>query len=154
MTIGRDGAINFEAHEAWQQYCADVGRADPWVLIRNLEDEYTIRTYNDKEWRIEMNEPNDEQKARMKDLLKYRDDYMCERDVWEGQYIFDNYGYAQAEKYVNLNTRFTENEPYSIAVRQWFNNLWPCASAEGQCAFSCPVFQTCPYKAQGIYKQE
>lgn len=152
MIIGRDGAINFEAHEAWQQYCADVGRADPWVLIRNLEDEYTIRTYNDKEWRIEMNEPNDKQKARMKDLLKYRDDYMCERDVWEGQYIFDNYGYAQAEKYVNLNTRFTENEPYSIAIRQWFNNLRPCASAEGQCAFSCPVFQTCPYKAQGIYK--
>lgn len=105
MTIGQDGAINFEAHEAWWQYCADIERADPWKLIRDLEDEYIIHIYNDKEWYIKMNEPNDEQKARMKDLLKYRDEYMCERNVWQGQ-----------------------------------------------CAFSCPVFQTCPYKAQGIYK--
>lgn len=149
-----NGTINFEAHEAWRQYCEDVGRADPWKLIRDLEDEYIIHIYNDKEWYVKMNEPNDEQKARMKDLLKYRDEYMCERDVWEGQYIFDNYGYAQAEKYVNLHTRYTENEPYSIAVRQWFNNLRPCASTEGQCAFSCPVFQTCPYKAQEVYKQK
>lgn len=153
MKIGRDGAINFEAHEAWHQYCADVGRADPWTLIRDLENEYIIRTYNDKEWHIEMNEPNDEQKAKMKDLLKYRDEYMCERDVWQGQYIFDNYGYAQAKKYVDLNTRYTENEPYSIAVRQWFNNLRPCEGKEGQCSFVCPVFNTCPYQEQGIYKQ-
>lgn len=154
MVIGRDGAINFEANEAWNEYCADVGRANPWKLIRGLEDEYIIHTHNDKEWRIEMNEPNDEQKARMEDLLKYRDEYMCERDVWQGQYVFDNYGYAQAEKYVDLHTRYTENEPYSIAVRQWFNNLRPCAGAERQCSFVCPVFQTCPYKEQGIYKQE
>jgi hypothetical protein len=152
MTIGRNGAINFEAHEAWHEYCINNNKPDPWKLIRDLENEYTIYTHNDKEWRIEMNEPNDIQKARMEDLLKYRDEYMCERDVWQGQYIFDNYGYAQAEKYVDLHTRYTENEPYSIAVRQWFDNLRPCVGAERQCAFSCPVFQTCPYKAQGIYK--
>lgn len=154
MKIGRDGAINFEAHEAWHEYCDTKGIADPWTLIRNLEDEYIIRIYNDKEWYVKMYEPNDEQKAKMKDLLKYRDEYMCERDVWQGQYIFDNYGYAQAKKYVDLNTRYTENEPYSIAVRQWFNILRPCEGKEGQCSFVCPVFQTCPYKEQGIYKQE
>lgn len=152
MTIGRDGTINFEAHEAWHEYCINNNKPDPWKLIRDLENEYIIRTYNDKEWRIEMNEPNDIQKARMEDLLKYRDEYMCDRDVWEGQYIFDNYGYEQVKKYVNLHTQYTENEPYSIAVRQWFNNLRPCISAEGQCSFACPVFNTCPYQEQGIYK--
>ena len=144
--------INFEAHEKWHEYCINNNKPDPWKLIRDLENEYIIRTYNDKEWRIEMKEPNVEQKAKMEDLLKYRDEYMCERDVWEGQYIFDNYGYEQVKKYVDLHTRYTENEPYSIAVRQWFNNLRPCEGKNGQCSFVCPVFQTCPYKEQGIYK--
>lgn len=152
MIIGRDGAINFEANEMWHEYCINNNKPDPWKLIRDLEDEYTIYTYNDKEWCIEMNEPNDEQKARMEDLLKYRDKYMCDRDVWQAQYIFDIYGYEQVKRYVDLHTRYTENEPYSIAVRQWFNNLRPCESIEGQCAFSCSVFQTCPYKAQEVYK--
>ena len=92
-----------------------------------------------------MNEPNDEQKAKMKDLLKYRDEYMCERDVWQGQYIFDNYGYEQAKKYVDLNTRYTENKPYSIATLQWFNNLRPCDGKERQCSFICPSFYNCKY---------
>lgn len=131
IVIGRDGVINLEAYEAWHEYCINNNKPDPWKLIRDLENEYIIHTYNDKEWCIEMNEPNDIQKARMEDLLKYRDEYMCERDVWQGQYIFDNYGYEQTKKYVDLKIQYTENEPYSIAVCQWFNNLRPCAGAEG-----------------------
>lgn len=143
MIIGNDGAINFEAHEAWQEHCAQIGKKDPWKLIKDLENEYTNHIHDGKEWRIEINDPNEEQKSRMKELIKYRDSYMCERNVWQGQYIFDNYGYEQAEKYVNLNTKYTENEPYSIAVRQWFNNLRPCDSIEGQCNFICPYFENC-----------
>lgn len=143
MIIGNDGAINFEAHDAWQEHCMQIGKKDPWKLIKDLENEYINHIHNGKEWRIEINDPNEEQKSRMKELIKYRDSYMCERNVWQGQYIFDHYGYEQAEKYVNLNTRYTENEPYSIAVRQWFNKLRPCEGKEGQCNFICPYFENC-----------
>ena len=150
----------FDVQDAWMYFCEQNNKPDPWHLIKELEDEYThYDTDCDNQgrvisWNIQVNDQTEEQKERMRELIKYRDEYMCERDVWKGQYIFENYGYVEAEKYVNLNTRFTENEPYAIAVRRWFNNLHPCESKEGQCSFICPVFQTCPYKEQGVYRNE
>ena len=153
--LTKEGSKVFWAHEAWLNHCAKENIDDPWVLMRACEDKVN------KHW-AETDEKGHttwyanivSQDKWPKDVLdeynhlkKYRDQYIMDRELWEANYILENYGFKTLEYFGQLHDN---NTPYDIAVQDWIKKQYPCTGTEGQCNFSCPVFHNCPYQEQGI----
>lgn len=148
--LSENGSHTFLAYNAWRQHCADENIQDPWELERSIQDEYT--DYGNKIiggreiYTINVKEPTEDQIQRLKDCYKYRKDYMRDRDIWTGNYLLKNYGYNDLTIFAQAHSR---DNP---AFQEWFSNIKPCEGIDGQCAFICPIFQTCPYKMQGQFQ--
>lgn len=139
----------FAAYEAWREHCAMAGIRDPWDWEREIESEY--KQYGEnivngvKVFTVSWKEPTEDQKRRLQECYSYRDKYITDREKWVGQYLFDNYGQRALDNFARIHS---QNEEFQA----WYQNLRPCEGEGRQCAFSCPVFQTCALKAQGVFK--
>ena len=154
MVLSEQGTKLLLAHEAWKKYCEQENIEDPWQLMEQCEEKinkhwteidengHTIwhyETHSFDEWPKELQEEYNH-------LKKYRNQYMITREIWEGDYIFKNFDY-------DTLTFFAQTHgPEETAFWQWYAQLHPCESADGQCLFSCPIFQTCALKTQGQFE--
>ena len=152
MTLTENESKIFWVHEAWQDYCVENNIVDPWKWIRQCEDKvnkrwvettdkgYTIWHYSQGEW------PNDIREE-YKQAIAYRDQYMIDREIWEGKYILEEYDYALLEHFYKMHRT---DAPYDVAFRKWFETVKPCESQEGQCNIFCPQFTSCEYREEFV----
>ena len=160
IVLTEDGSNIFWAHEAWHDYCSDHNIKDPWVLMRKCENKInkTWKEINDKGHEITHIDfhPKNEWPADIlkeyQELEKYRDQYMCDREIWEGKYILKNFGYNTLIKFAQTHSKSKTASKSDKAFNDWFAKIYPCEGKERQCNFACPVFNNCPYHEQGIYR--
>lgn len=162
MVLSETGSKFFVTHEAWYDYCQENNIKDPWVLMRTCEDKVNKhwQEINDKGhtvWYAEIHS-KDEWPAEILEeynkLKNYRDQYMCDREIWEGEYILKNFGYDVLIKFAQTHSQGETAPSYDKAFHEWFAKVYPCEGAEKQCSFACPVFNNCPYRDQGIYRND
>lgn len=160
IVISGDGAKIFHTHEAWHNHCAENKIKDPFKLIRDIENEYHHykELYDEnghhRGTQIIIDDPTKEQQERLKRAKEYRENYMISREIWEGKYIFKNFGYNVLSKFAQQHQQGETAPSYDKAFHEWYKTVYPCESAEKQCAFSCPVFHNCPYREQGVYRND
>ncbi len=157
ITLSESGTHIFSAHNAWREHCIKCGITDPWKMEREIEDEYTHHgeeiINGVKAMTISYDEPTEEQKKRLRECHEYRDEYMCDREKWIGDYIFKNFGYNDLTIFAQSHSKRKSALKCDKVFWQWFKTIYPCEGKEGQCTFSCPVFHNCPYYEQGIYRK-
>ena len=146
------------AYEAWHNYCEENNIDDPWMLLNNFREK-THKHWKDKNdvWHIEIHSENDlsdEQKKEYDKLIKYRNQYMCEREIWEGKYILENFGYDVLSKFAQTHSQSKTALPSDKAFFDWMAQVHPCEGADGQCTFACPIFYSCALKDYGVYQNE
>lgn len=124
-----------EAEEAWHDYCMIYDIENPWQKIREIQKEINNQSYN---IRID----NDYQEQ-LKQAKIYRDQYMCNREIWKGVYIFKNFGYDALIKFAQLHSKDETALSCDVAFWRWFEQINPCDGAEGQCSFECINFNNC-----------
>lgn len=138
-----DSGILFEAENLWHDYCNIHGIEDPWERIRKIKNEYTrfydtFDEHDNKIGHIDWDDPTNDQKRRLEEAKKYRDQYIENREIWKANYLFKNFGY---DALIN----FAQTHPFEkSALSQWVEQVYPCEGAYGQCNFACPVFHNCP----------
>lgn len=160
MVLSETGSKFFITHEAWHDYCEENKIADPWVLIRECESKinkhwkeidknghtiWHMEIYSKDEWPEDLREEYNK-------LVKYRDQYMCDREVWEGEYMLKNFGYDLLTKFAQTHSRGETASQQDRAFYEWYEQVHPCEGADKQCNFACPVFNNCPYRDQGVYR--
>ena len=162
IIISGDGAKIFAAHEAWQDYCIKTHTEDPWKLMRDCENQINkswdeINEKGHKITHIEFHSKDEwpeNLRKKYNDLKKYRDSYMISREIWEGKYILKNFGYNVLTKFAQTHSSSETAPSYDKAFHEWFKKVYPCEGVEKQCNFACPVFNNCPYRDQGIYRND
>lgn len=151
MTLSENGSKIFSAQMAWQDYCYKHHIEDPWKLLRNCENKinkhwseidehgHTIwkaQIYNINEW------PQDIQNEYNK-LIEYRDQYMCDREIWEGKYILKNFGYDVLSIFAQAHSQEETALKCDRAFWDWFAHINSCEGANGQCAIFCEHIGNC-----------
>ena len=149
----------FQVDHAWQQHCIDQNIKDPWVLMNQCENKvnkhwkeiddkgnevWCIDFHLKEEWPPELLEEYNQ-------LKLYRDQYLCDREIWEGEYILENFGYDALIEFAQMH-RLSETAPaYNRAFHEWYHNVRPCEGKEGQCNLLCLMFgNNCPYQESSI----
>ena len=155
MILSENGSKIFWAHEAWHDYCRGNNIRDPWQWMRSCEDKVNKRwTETDEqghtkwfaEFRAQEEWPEDIREE-YKQAIAYRDQYMIDREIWEGKYILEEYDYALLEHFYNMHKT---DAPYDVKFRQWFDTVSPCQSQEGQCNLFCHQFNNCEFKRNEV----
>jgi len=147
MKLSQNGSQSFFAYEAWREYCLENNIVDPWQLEREIENEYkhsytTVNDHGNTEWHINYDEPTEEQKQRLKECHKYRNQYIQDREIWVGKYILKNFGYNALTFFAQAQTR------KESAFQDWFAQIEPCEGNEQQCNMFCLKFTECPYRGE------
>jgi len=148
IILSETGSKIFWAHDAWHEHCEEEGIADPWQLMRECSDKVNKHwVETDKKgrttWYAETKSKDEWPKEILEEYKKleaYRDEYMCDREIWEGQYILKEYGY---ETLLAFARNHGHNQEYDLAFWDWFITVLPCEGYTGQCSFDCPVIGNC-----------
>ena len=148
IILTEQGSRVFYAYDNWHNYCRENNIADPWQLEEKIRDEYTrhYETFDEHGMRIghiEWDEPTEDQKQRLAECHKYRDQYMIDREEWVANFLFKNFGYDTLSNFAQ--THLPEESRNKI-----FGSIKPCEGPQGQCAFDCPIFNNCPEAQMGI----
>lgn len=148
MTLTENGSKIFLTHEAWQEYCAENNIVDPWTWMRQCEDKinkHWVET-NDKGhtiWHYESHSQDEWPEELLKEYnqaKEYRSEYMTMREIWEGQYILEEYGYELLENFYKIHNT---DAIWDVKFRKWFDTIEPCRGQERQCNIFCPQFNSC-----------
>lgn len=151
MTLTENGSKIFLTHEAWQEHCAENNIVDPWTWMRQCEDKinkHWVETNNKGHtiWHYESHSQDEWPEELLKEYnqaKEYRSKYMVMREIWEGQYILEEYGYELLESfYKTHNTDAIQD----VEFRKWFDTVKPCQGQEGQCNIFCANFIDCAIK--------
>ena len=147
IIISGVGAKIFDAHEAWEIYRAKNKIENPFLSLLDLyskvnpskteydENNYpytSISFHGYDEW-------SDEDKKEYDRIVNYRKQYMIDRDIWEGKYLLDNYGY-------NVLSIFAQDHSKESAFQEWFSTIRPCDGNKGSCSIYCEYFNNCNLK--------
>ena len=159
IVLTEQGSNTFWAYDAWKMHCVKEHIQDPWKLEEKIRNEFThhYKTIDEKGydvWHIDYDEPTEDQKERLKKAHEYRDEYMAEREKWVGNYLFENFGYNTLSKFAQTHVQGKTAPSYDRAFNNWYAKVYPCEGADKQCNFACPVFNSCPYQEQGIYRND
>ena len=74
---------------------------------------------------------------------EYRSKYIAMREIWEGQYILEEYGYELLENFYKTHNT---DAIWDVEFRKWFDTVKPCQGQESQCNIFCPQFTSCEYR--------
>lgn len=145
IILSEDGSKIFHAHEAWEQHVVKKGIKDAFKELEKLRHEYTHYHNNDDGlgFTITIDDMTEEQKIREKELKKYRDEFMAEREIWTGQFILNNYGYNTLTTFAQSHSKSETAQFYDRKFWEWFDRILPCDGHEGQCLIYCPNFGKC-----------
>ena len=153
MTLTENGSKIFWVYVAWHDYCQENNIQDPWKWMRECEGKVNKHwTETDEQghtkWFSEFHSleewPNDIREE-YKQAIAYRDQYMIDREIWEGKHILKEYDYALLEHFYKMHRT---DAPYDVAFRKWFDTVKPCESQEGQCNIFCSQFTSCEYREE------
>ena len=141
MVLSKHGSRTFLAYDAWHQHCAKEKIKDPWEWEQEIESEY--KHYKEENidgsivYTIECELPTEDQKQRLLECHKYRDQYMIDRELWVGKYILKNFGYNELTIFAQAQCK------EGSAFQEWFAHIRPCDGADEQCSFDCAHFSEC-----------
>ena len=160
VVLSETGSKLFWAHEAWHDHCLKNNIANPWKLMRECEDKVNKhwKEVNEKGhtiWYAEIRSKDEwpeEILNEYKKLEAYRDQYMCDREIWEGQYILENYGYDTLITFAQTHRQDETAPPYDRAFHEWFKHVKPCEGADGQCHIACELFTKPCGKYDDLYE--
>ena len=76
---------------------------------------------------------------------------MVMREIWEGQYILEEYGYELLENFYKMHNT---DAIYDVEFRKWFDTVKPCQGQDGQCNIFCPQFNNCEYREEFVPPKE
>ena len=159
MILTENGSKIFFVHEAWQEHCIENNIVDPWEWMRQCEDKinkhwvetddkgHTIwhyKNYSLDEWPEELLKEYNQARD-------YRFKYITMRELWEGQYILEKYGYELLESFYKTHDT---DAIYDIEFRKWFSTVKPCQGQEGQCNIFCSQFNDCKFKEKFVPPKE
>lgn len=148
IILSQQGSRVFYAYDKWHDYCRENKIADPWKIEEKIKDEYTCM-YETKDengmtiWHYDWKEPTEEQKQKLEECHKYRDEYMEKREEWVAEFLFKNFGY-------DALTTFAQTHLSEESRNKIFGSIKPCEGPQRQCAFDCPIFNNCPEAQLGI----
>ena len=132
-----DGKL-WEAHIAWICYCNEHDLEDPFILLEDLRAEYVEREeVSPGKMMITIHDKSEELEIREKELEKYRDEYIQDRELFTGQFLLKNYGYNDLINFAQAQ------DPYHRKLNEWLKTVGPCQGKDGQCSFFCPIFNQC-----------
>lgn len=139
MEQNRLNGEQWNAYNEWLTFCCINRIPNPFEMLDELRAEYT--EYNKLEngaVQVIIHDMSEEQKNRQKELEKYRDWYIEEREFFKGRFLFKNYGY-------NALSNFAQWHPSQncTALQEWYRNVRPCEGGDGQCLMFCPIFNEC-----------
>ena len=128
----------WNAHIAWICHCRNNNLPDPFEALENLRAEYTeYKELSPGRTQVIIHDMTEEQKNRQKELEKYRNEYISERELFTGQFLLNNYGYNDLINFAQAQ------DPYHRKLIEWLNTIGPCEGKDGQCSFFCPIFNQC-----------
>ena len=161
MIVFENGSKILDAEMAWHHYCLENDIIDPWEWIDACEKQVNKQweTIDDKRHKIfhfdivPLEEWPNELREEYKLAKTYRDQYMCDREVWKGQYILDNYGYNALIFFAQTHSQEETALKCDKAFWKWFEQVEPCDGQEEQCSMFCLKFLECSYRNEAEITQ-